>query len=72
MDIIGKLQKLDDGRWLIRLDQYNNVGFFIHPYEVNRKDFIENEYYYFSINPWNKETEYYAHSLNKVNELKHN
>ena len=57
MDIIGKLQKLDDGRWLIRLDQYNNVGFFIHPYEVNRKDFIENEYYYFSINPWNKETE---------------
>lgn len=66
MNLEGKLEKLDDGRWLIRLYQYNNVGFFIHPYEENRDDLIENEFYYFELNPYNNEKEYYAYSLNKL------
>ena len=65
--LIGKLEKLDDGRWCIRLNQYNNIGFFIHPYEDDRDDLIENEYYSFSLQTWNSETSYCAFGLNIAN-----
>jgi len=68
-DFIGKLEKLDDGRWCIRLKEYGNIGFFIHPYENERKDLIENEYYSFGLQVWNTETNYCAFSLNKINEI---
>jgi len=64
--LIGKYEKSNDGRYLIRLFQYNNVGFYIHPYESNRTDLIENNYYQFSLNPYNSENEFYAHSLEKI------
>lgn len=64
--LIGKYEKIKDGRFVLRLFQYNNVGFFIHPYESNRSDLVENEYYEFDLNPYNKESEFYAYSLEKI------
>ena len=66
----GKLEKLDDGRWCIRLKDQGNIGFFIHPYENERTDFIENEYYSFALQLWNSETDYCAFGLEKTNSIK--
>ena len=68
--LVGKLIKDNEGEWIIRLNQYNNVGFNIHPYQRDMEGLIENEYYFFSIEVYGGPNEYYATGLQKINEAK--
>lgn len=68
--LIGKLIKDKNDKWIIRLNQYNNVGFNLHPYIKDFSDLIQNEYYFFSIECYNSNNEYYATALRKINEAK--